>query len=165
VGARPWSSLPNLEMRATTFAFSDYHEPPPSVQPGLQREGGRAMGTGFLYSEGCLYVNSPARRGDICWRKRCWSRSGARVVEQLRTWRRASAVLGGVPRSASPACSHLPSRAIILPVVARPREHRAAPRRDGGARADSSGDDGPGGGDPPPPPSGGVRVLERGRQP
>jgi hypothetical protein len=44
----------------------------------------------------------------------------------------------------------------ILPATPRPREHRSAPRREGGARADSSGDDGGGGssdGDGPPPPS------------
>src|SRR5262245_55320197 len=91
------------------------------------------MGANFLFSKGHLYVNAPARRGDICWREKCWSRSRERVVEQWRTWRPASAVLGGTPRTT--ACSP-PPRSMVIHAAPRPREHRAAPRRDGGARAD-----------------------------
>jgi len=40
--------------------------------------------------------------------------------------------------------------AFVIAIMPRPREHRAAPRREGGARAGSSAsDDGGGGGDPP----------------
>jgi hypothetical protein len=51
----------------------------------------------------------------------------------------------------------------VLPEMSRPREHRAAPRREGGA--DRPGDGGGGGGsDPPPPPRASALFSGRGAQ-
>src|SRR5215831_4925047 len=99
--------------------------------------------------DGKVYVEVPPDR-DTPPRVKPDGKGGWRRVGWARNYKLASHVWG--LRSAAPALPSQPHTSPMRARTPRPREHRAAPRRDSGARADSSGDDGGGSSDPPPHP-------------